>query len=242
NLSLGVGEFAKTGWVAYPPLSGLQYSPGVGMDYYIWALQLSGLGTTLTGVNFLATVLKMRTPGMKLMDMPIFTWTCTWANVLIVASFPILTATLALLTLDRYMDFHIFTNELGGNPMMYVNLFWAWGHPEVYILILPAFGIFSEVISAFTGKKLFGHHSMIYASGAISVLGFMVWLHHFFTMGSGASVNAFFGLATMLISIPTGVKLFNWLFTIYHGRLRFTSQVLWTLGFMVTFAIGGMTG
>ncbi|CAI8860097.1 MULTISPECIES: cytochrome o ubiquinol oxidase subunit I [Pseudomonas] len=242
NLSLGVGEFAKTGWVAYPPLSGLQYSPGVGMDYYIWALQLSGLGTTLTGVNFLATVLKMRTPGMKLMDMPIFTWTCTWANVLIVASFPILTATLALLTLDRYMDFHIFTNELGGNPMMYVNLFWAWGHPEVYILILPAFGIFSEVISTFTGKKLFGHHSMVYASGAISILGFMVWLHHFFTMGSGASVNAFFGLATMLISIPTGVKLFNWLFTIYQGRLRFTSQVLWTLGFMVTFAIGGMTG
>ncbi|CRM00803.1 MULTISPECIES: cytochrome o ubiquinol oxidase subunit I [Pseudomonas] len=242
NVSLGVGEFAKTGWVAYPPLSGIQYSPGVGVDYYIWALQLSGLGTTLTGVNFLATVLKMRAPGMKLMDMPIFTWTCTWANVLIVASFPILAATMALLSLDRYLDFHIFTNELGGNPMMYVNLFWAWGHPEVYILILPAFGIFSEVISTFTGKRLFGHHSMVYASGAISVLGFMVWLHHFFTMGSGASVNAFFGLATMLISIPTGVKLFNWLFTIYHGRLRMTSQVLWTLGFMVTFAIGGMTG
>src|SRR5476651_2722703 len=242
NLSLGVGEFARTGWVAYPPLSELGYSPGVGVDYYIWALQLSGLGTTLTGVNFLATVLKMRTPGMKMMDMPIFTWTCTWANVLIVASFPILTATLALLTLDRYMDFHIFTNELGGNPMMYVNLFWAWGHPEVYILILPAFGVFSEVISTFSGKRLFGHHSMIYASGAISVLGFMVWLHHFFTMGSGASVNAFFGLATMLISIPTGVKLFNWLFTIYRGRLQLTSQVLWTLGFMVTFAIGGMTG
>jgi cytochrome o ubiquinol oxidase subunit 1 len=242
NVSLGVGEFARTGWVAYPPLSELGYSPGVGVDYYIWALQLSGLGTTLTGVNFLATVLKMRTPGMKMMDMPIFTWTCTWANVLIVASFPILTATLALLTLDRYMDFHIFTNELGGNPMMYVNMFWAWGHPEVYILILPAFGVFSEVISTFSGKRLFGHHSMIYASGAISILGFMVWLHHFFTMGSGASVNAFFGLATMLISIPTGVKLFNWLFTIYRGRLQFTSQVLWTLGFMVTFAIGGMTG
>ncbi|MDD1017256.1 cytochrome o ubiquinol oxidase subunit I [Pseudomonas rubra] len=242
NLSLGVGEFAKTGWVAYPPLAGIQYSPGVGVDYYIWALQLSGLGTTLTGVNFLATVLKMRAPGMKLMDMPIFTWTCTWANVLIVASFPILTAALALLTLDRYMDFHIFTNELGGNPMMYVNLFWAWGHPEVYILILPAFGVFSEVTSTFAGKRLFGHKSMIYASGAIAVLGFAVWLHHFFTMGSGASVNTFFGLATMLISIPTGVKLFNWLFTIYQGRLRFTAPVLWTLGFMVTFSIGGMTG
>ena len=242
NISLGVGEFAKTGWVAYPPLSGLAYSPGVGVDYYIWALQLSGLGTTLTGVNFLVTVLKMRAPGMKLMEMPIFTWTCTWANVLIVASFPILTATLAALTLDRYLDFHIFTNELGGNPMMYVNLFWAWGHPEVYILVLPAFGVFSEVISTFTGKRLFGHKSMIYASGGICVLGFMVWLHHFFTMGSGASVNAFFGLATMLIALPTGVKLFNWLFTIYQGRLRFTAPVLWTLGFMITFSIGGMTG
>lgn len=242
NISLGVGEFAKTGWVAYPPLAGIQYSPGVGVDYYIWALQLSGLGTTLTGVNFLVTVLKMRAPGMKLMDMPIFTWTCTWANVLIVASFPILTAALALLTVDRYLDFHIFTNELGGNPMMYVNLFWAWGHPEVYILILPAFGVFSEVTSTFAGKRLFGHKSMIYASGAIAVLGFAVWLHHFFTMGSGASVNTFFGLATMLISIPTGVKLFNWLFTIYQGRLRFTAPILWTLGFMVTFSIGGMTG
>ncbi|RMO44447.1 cytochrome o ubiquinol oxidase subunit I [Pseudomonas savastanoi] len=242
NISLGVGEFAKTGWVAYPPLSGLQYSPGVGVDYYIWALQLSGLGTTLTGVNFLVTVLKMRTPSMKLMDMPIFTWTCTWANILIVASFPILTATLAFLTLDRYLDFHIFTNEMGGNPMMYVNLFWAWGHPEVYILILPAFGVFSEVISTFSGKRLFGHKSMIFASGAICILGFMVWLHHFFTMGAGANVNAFFGLATMLIAIPTGVKLFNWLFTMYQGRLRFTAPVLWTLGFMVTFSIGGMTG
>ncbi|KPZ11032.1 Cytochrome o ubiquinol oxidase, subunit I [Pseudomonas amygdali pv. ulmi] len=242
NISLGVGEFAKTGWVAYPPLSGLQYSPGVGVDYYIWALQLSGLGTTLTGVNFLVTVLKMRTPGMKLMDMPIFTWTCTWANILIVASFPILTATLAFLTLDRYLDFHIFTNEMGGNPMMYVNLFWAWGHPEVYILVLPAFGVFSEVISTFSGKRLFGHKSMIFASGAICILGFMVWLHHFFTMGAGANVNAFFGLATMLIAIPTGVKLFNWLFTMYQGRLRFTAPVLWTLGFMVTFSIGGMTG
>lgn len=242
NLSLGLGEFANTGWSAYPPLAGIQHSPGVGVDYYIWALQLSGLGTTLTGINFLVTVIKMRAPGMKIMDMPIFSWTCTWANVLIVASFPILTATLALLSLDRYLDFHLFTNELGGNSMMYVNLFWAWGHPEVYILILPAFGIFSEVISTFSGKRLFGQRSMIYASGAISILGFMVWLHHFFTMGSGASVNAFFGLATMLISIPTGVKLFNWLFTIYRGRLQLTSQVMWTLGFIITFAIGGMTG
>ncbi|WP_137165944.1 cytochrome o ubiquinol oxidase subunit I [Salinimonas lutimaris] len=242
NLSLGVGEFAKTGWVAYPPLSGLDQSPSVGVDYYIWALQISGLGTLLTAVNFLVTVAKMRAPGMKLMQMPIFTWTCTWANILIAASFPILTAVLAMLTLDRYLDFHFFTNEAGGNSMMYINLFWAWGHPEVYILVLPAFGVFSEIISTFTGKRLFGYKSMVYASGAIAILGFIVWLHHFFTMGSSANVNAFFGIMTMIIAVPTGVKLFNWIFTLYRGRLRITVPVLWTLGFMVTFTIGGMTG
>ncbi|MCA6217157.1 cytochrome o ubiquinol oxidase subunit I [Ideonella sp. B7] len=242
NLSLGVGNFARTGWAAYPPLSELGFSPDVGVDYYIWALQLSGIGTTLTAINFLVTVWKMRAPGMKLMDMPIFTWTCTWANVLIATSFPILTGALAMLTLDRYLGFHFFTADAGGNAMMYLNLFWAWGHPEVYIVVLPAFGIYSEVISTFTGKRLFGHRSMIYASGAIAVLGFMVWLHHFFTMGSGADVNAFFGIATMVIAVPTGVKLFNWVFTIYRGRLRFDPPVLWALGAMVTFAIGGMTG
>jgi cytochrome o ubiquinol oxidase subunit 1 len=242
NLSLGLGNFARTGWVAYPPLSELGFSPDVGVDYYIWALQISGIGTTLTAINFLVTVLKMRAPGMKLMEMPIFTWTCTWANVLIAASFPILTGALAMLTLDRYLGFHFFTAEAGGNAMMYMNLFWAWGHPEVYILVLPAFGIFSEVVSTFTGKRLFGHHSMIYASGAIAFLGFMVWLHHFFTMGAGANVNAFFGIATMVISVPTGVKLFNWLFTIYKGRLRFEPPIFWILGAMVTFSIGGMTG
>ena len=242
NLSLVFGEFAKTGWVAYPPLSELTFSPGVGVDYYIWALQISGLGTLLTAVNFLVTVFKMRAPGMTLMKMPIFTWACTWANILIAASFPILTAVLAMLTLDRYLDFHFFTNAAGGNAMMYINLFWAWGHPEVYILVLPAFGIFSEIISTFAGKRLFGYKSMVYASGAISILGFIVWLHHFFTMGSSANVNAFFGVMTMVIAVPTGVKLFNWLFTIYRGRLRISVPVLWTLGFMITFTVGGMTG
>ena len=242
NISLVFGEFAKTGWVAYPPLSELTFSPGVGVDYYIWALQISGIGTLLTAVNFLVTVFKMRAPGMTLMKMPIFTWACTWANILIAASFPILTAVLTMLTLDRYLDFHFFTNELGGNAMMYINLFWAWGHPEVYILVLPAFGVFSEIISTFAGKRLFGYKSMVYASGAISILGFIVWLHHFFTMGSSANVNAFFGVMTMIIAVPTGVKLFNWLFTIYRGRLRITVPVLWTLGFMVTFTVGGMTG
>jgi cytochrome o ubiquinol oxidase subunit 1 len=184
----------------------------------------------------------MRAPGMTLMKMPIFTWACTWANILIAASFPILTAVLGMLTLDRYLDFHFFTNAAGGNAMMYINLFWAWGHPEVYILVLPAFGIFSEIISTFAGKRLFGYKSMVYASGAISILGFIVWLHHFFTMGSSANVNAFFWVMTMVIAVPTGVKLFNWLFTIYRGRLRISVPVLWTLGFMVTFTVGGMTG
>jgi cytochrome o ubiquinol oxidase subunit 1 len=205
-------------------------------------LQLSGLGTLLTGVNFVVTILKMRTTGMNLMRMPIFTWNALCTSILIVAAFPILTATLAMLSLDRYLGMHFFTNELGGNPMMYVNLIWAWGHPEVYILILPAFGVFSEVASTFSGKRMFGYVSMVWATLAITVLSFIVWLHHFFTMGSGANVNAFFGIATTIIAIPTGVKIFTWLFTMYKGRIRFTTPMLWTIGFIVTFSIGGMTG
>ena len=241
-ISLFVGEFAATGWLAYPPLSGLDYSPSVGVDYYIWALQISGLGTTLSGINFIVTILRMRAPGMTLMKMPIFTWTSLVTNVLIVAAFPVLAATLALLTMDRYLGTHFFTNDMGGNVMMYVNLIWIWGHPEVYILILPCFGAFSEIIATFSRKPLFGYKSMVYATAAIGVLSFLVWLHHFFTMGAGANVNAFFGIATMIISIPTGAKIFNWLFTIYRGRLRITTPVLWTLGFMLVFVIGGMTG
>ncbi|WP_017922603.1 cbb3-type cytochrome c oxidase subunit I, partial [Burkholderia glumae] len=232
----------QTGWLAYPPLSELAYSPGVGVDYYIWALQISGVGTLLTGVNFFVTIIKMRAPGMTLMKMPVFTWTALCTNVLIMAAFPILTVTLALLGLDRYLGMHFFTNDGGGNVMMYLNLIWAWGHPEVYILILPAFGVFSEVVATYAKKPLFGYKTMVYATCAIMVLSFLVWLHHFFTMGSGADVNAFFGIATMIIAIPTGVKIFNWLFTIYRGRLEFSAPILWTLGFMVTFTVGGMTG
>jgi cytochrome o ubiquinol oxidase subunit 1 len=241
-MSLFVGEFARTGWLAYPPLSNMAYSPGVGVDYYIWSLQVAGVGTLLTGVNFIATIVKMRAPGMTLMKMPIFTWTSLCTNVLIVAAFPILTAVLALLALDRYVGTDFFSNDFGGNPMMYVNLIWIWGHPEVYILILPAFGIFSEVVATFCGKRLFGYASMVYATVVITILSYIVWLHHFFTMGSGASVNSFFGITTMIISIPTGAKLFNWLFTMYHGRIRFELPMMWTVGFMVTFVIGGMTG
>ncbi len=241
-MSLFVGEFARTGWLAYPPLSGVDYSPGVGVDYYIWGLQVAGVGTTLSGINLIATIVKMRAPGMTFMKMPIFTWTSLCTNILIVATFPILTATLALLSLDRYVGTNFFTNDLGGNPMMYINLIWIWGHPEVYILVLPAFGIFSEVVATFCGKRLFGYASMVYATCVIMILSYLVWLHHFFTMGSGASVNAFFGITTMIISIPTGAKMFNWLFTMYRGRIRYEVPMLWTIGFMVTFVIGGMTG
>ena len=333
NVSLGVGEFAQTGWLAYPPLSGIEYSPGVGVDYWIWSLQLSGIGTTLTGINFFVTILKMRAPGMTMFKMPVFTWASlcanvliiasfpiltvtvalltldrylgthfftndmggnmmmyinliwawghpevyililpvfginffvtilkmrapgmtmfkmpvfTWAslcaNVLIIASFPILTVTVALLTLDRYLGTHFFTNDMGGNMMMYINLIWAWGHPEVYILILPVFGVFSEIAATFSRKRLFGYTSLVWATVCITVLSFIVWLHHFFTMGAGANVNAFFGITTMIIAIPTGVKIFNWLFTMYQGRIVFHSAMLWTIGFIVTFSVGGMTG
>jgi len=242
NLSLFVGEFARTGWLAYPPLSEIAYSPGVGVDYYLWSLQISGLGTLLSGINLTTTILKMRAPGMRYSRMPVFCWTALASNLLIVAAFPILTATFAMLLLDRYCGFHFFTNEAGGNPMMYINLIWIWGHPEVYILILPAFGVFSEVVATFSGKPLFGYRSMVMATMAICVLSFMVWLHHFFTMGAGANVNAFFGVMTMIIAVPTGVKVFNWLFTLYGGRIRFTTPIYWALGFMVTFVIGGMTG
>ncbi|PLR27584.1 cytochrome o ubiquinol oxidase subunit I [Caulobacter zeae] len=241
-LSLFVGEFARTGWLAYPPLSGLAYSPDVGVDYYIWSLQIAGVGTTLSGINLIVTIVKMRAPGMSLMKMPVFTWTSLCSNVLIVASFPILTAVLALLSSDRYLGTNFFTNDFGGNPMMYVNLIWIWGHPEVYILVLPAFGVFSEVVSTFCSKRLFGYSSMVYATVVITILSYIVWLHHFFTMGSGASVNSFFGITTMIISIPTGAKIFNWLFTMYRGRIRFEVPMMWTVGFMVTFVIGGMTG
>lgn len=242
NLSLFVGEFAATGWLAYPPLSGMDSNPWVGVDYWLWSLQISGIGTLLTGINFVVTIIRMRAPGMKMMQMPVFTWTSLCANALIVLAFPILTVTLTLLTLDRYVGTHFFTTDMGGNQMMYVNLIWAWGHPEVYILVLPAFGIFSEITATFSRKRLFGYTSLVWATMVIMVLSFIVWLHHFFTMGAGASVNAFFGIATMIISIPTGVKIFNWLFTMYKGRVEFSASMWWTIAFLITFTIGGMTG
>ena len=242
NMSLVVGEFSQAGWLPYPPLSELPYSPGVGVDYYLWALLISGVGTLMTGINFVTTILKMRAPGMTYMRMSMFCWTTLASNMLIVAAFPILTATLVMLVLDRYLGFHFFTNDGGGNMAMFLNLIWAWGHPEVYILVLPSFGIFSEIIPTFSGKPLFGYRSMVIATLGICVISFIVWLHHFFTMGAGSNVNAVFGIATSVIAVVTGVKIFNWLFTMYGGRIRYQTPMLWSLGFLVTFVIGGMTG
>jgi cytochrome o ubiquinol oxidase subunit 1 len=241
-VSLGVGEFSKAGWSGYAPLTERQYSPGTGVDYWIWAFQIAGIGSLMSGINFLVTILRMRAPGMTFMRMPLFVWTTFFTNVLMIFAFPVLTVALALLTLDRYLGMHFFTNTLGGNPMMYVNLFWIWGHPEVYIVILPAFGVFSEVVATFSGKRLFGYKSLVYATAAIMILSFSVWVHHFFTMGAGPNVNTAFGIATMMIAVPTGVKTFNWLFTMYRGRIRFTTPMYWTIGFISTFALGGMAG
>lgn len=241
-VSLAIGHFSVAGWLAYPPLSETQYSPNEGVDYWIWAVQISGIGSTLSGVNFVTTILKMRCPGMTLMKMPMFVWGSFCSMILIILAFPILTATLLMLTLDRYLGMHIFTADGGGNAMLYVNLIWAWGHPEVYILILPVFGIFSEVVSTFSEKRLFGYVSMVWAIVMITVLSFVVWLHHFFTMGASPGVNTFFGIMTMLIAIPTGVKIFNWLFTKFRGRVHFTSPMLWFFAFLLNFSVGGMTG
>ena len=241
-MSLFVGEFSTAGWLNYVPVSNLQNSPSTGPDYYLWALQIAGIGTTLSGINMVVTVIKMRAPGMTMMKMPVFCWTAFCSNILVVAIFPVLTAAFALLMLDRYAGTNFFTNDLGGNPMMYWNLVWIWGHPEVYVLVLPVFGIYSEITSTFTGKRLFGYSSMVYATVVITILSWLVWLHHFFTMGSGASVNSFFGIATMVISIPTGAKIFNWLFTMYRGRIRFELPMMWVVAFMLTFTVGGMTG
>jgi cytochrome o ubiquinol oxidase subunit I len=240
--SLFVGEFARTGWLSYAPLAGLAYSPDTGVDYYLWSLQIAGIGTTLSAINMVTTIVKMRAPGMTMMKMPVFCWTALCSNVLVIAIFPVLTVAFLLLLLDRYVGTNFFTNDLGGNPMLYWNLVWIWGHPEVYVLILPAFGIFSEVTSTFCGKRLFGYSSMVYATVVITILSYIVWLHHFFTMGSGANVNSFFGIATMVISIPTGAKIFNWLFTMYRGRIRFELPMMWVVAFLLTFTVGGMTG
>jgi cytochrome o ubiquinol oxidase subunit 1 len=241
-ISLVIGRFSAVGWSAYPPYSEAQFSPGVGVDYWIWAILVSAVSSMLTGINFLVTIIKRRAPGMRLMMMPLFTWTALCTSILMVFAFPALTVAAALLGLDRYLGMHFFTDSDGGNRMNYINLFWIWGHPEVYILLLPAFGVYSEVVATFSGKRLFGYESLVYATAVIPVLSFSVWLHHFFSIGASPDVNAFFGRVAPLIAVPPSVMIFDWLFTMYRGRVQFSVPMLFTLGFIVTFVIGGMTG
>ncbi|EIT86978.1 quinol oxidase polypeptide I [Fictibacillus macauensis ZFHKF-1] len=241
NLSFVVGGSPDAGWLSYPPLSEIAGSPGPGQNFYIWGIQISGIGSLATGINFLVTILKMRAPGMKLMKMPLFSWSVLSSCITIIFAFPVLTVTLALLFVDRYLGAHIFTAD-SGNPMMYVNLIWMWGHPEVYIVVLPAFGIYSEIVSTFSKKKIFGYKSMVFSMMIISILGYFTWVHHFFTMGAGADVNTFFAITTMAIGIPTGVKIFNWLFTMFRGRITISQPMLWTIAFIPCFVVGGATG
>jgi len=243
NMFFGIGgEYAATGWLAVAPLSETQFSPGVGVDYWIWSLQISGIGTTIGGINFIMTILKMRAPGMSLWKMPMFTWGSLCSMLMVVTVFPLLTATLFLIFFDRYLGMHFFTTNLGGNAMMYTNLIWMWGHPEVYILILPAFGVFSEVVATFSRKSIASYTSQVLGMIGVTVFALSVWLHHFFTMGAGADVNAFFGVMTMVIAIPTSVLVFGWIATMYKGRIRYTVPMLWFLGFIGIFTIGGMSG
>ena len=241
-VSLVLGQFSTGGWSGYPPYTELAYSPDVGPDYWIWAVTLGSIASSLSGINFLVTILKMRAPGLHFMRMPMFCWTSLCTAALMLFAMPPLTVATALLALDRYLGFHLFTNDLGGNVMNFANLFWLFGHPEVYILILPAFGVYSEVVSTFSTKRLYGYTSLVIATFAISVLSFTVWVHHFFTMGQSAELNAVFGIATMAIGVPTGVKLYDWIWTVFAGEVRFTVPMLYSLAFMVTFVFGGFSG
>jgi len=234
--------FSIGGWTGYPPFTGKEYSPDVGPNYWIWAVTLSGLGTTLTGINVACTVYKKRCPGMDFWKMPLFVWASVTTAILMIFALPPLTVATAMLALDRYLDFHFFTTDAGGIPMLYANLFWLFGHPEVYILVLPAFGVWSEVFATFSGKTLYAYRTLVWATLSIAVISFLVWVHHFFTMGQSAGMNAVFGIATMLVGVPTGVKIYDWLLTMYRGRVRITTPMVYALGFVMLFVIGGASG
>ncbi len=240
--SLFIGDFSDAGWVGLTPLTELPYSPSVGVDYWMWAIQISSIGTTLNAINIITTIIGMRAPGMRWDRLPIFTWTTLSTSIIGLTAFPILGVALALLGADRYLGTHFYTAGLGGNLMLYTDLFWIWGHPEVYFLVLPAFGILSEIIPTFSEKPLFGYMTMVAATFAIAGISWSVWLHHFFTMGAGPWVNTFFSVATMLVGIPTGVKVFNWILTMYRGRITYTTPMLWSVGALLLLLVGGLTG
>lgn len=240
--SLFVGNFSHDAWIGLAPLTELQGSPSVGVDYWIWSIQLVSIGTTLSGINIIATILKMRAPGMTLFRMPMFTWTSLGTNIVGLTSFPLLMVAIGLLALDRYFGMHFFTADHGGNMMMYPNLFWLWGHPEVYFVVLPAFGMVSAIIPTFSEKSMFNYPSMVAATMGIAGVSWMVWLHHYFLMGSGPFVNSFFSVSSMLVGIPTGIKVFNWVFTMWRGRVRLETPMLWAVTSVLLLIGGGMTG
>lgn len=242
NISFVVGGSPDAGWTSYFPLAGNEFSPSVGTNYYMLSIQLSGMGSLITAINFLTTIFRMRAPGMKLMQMPMFTWSILVTNVLILAVFPVFAMALVFGTMDRLFGTQFYTIGNGGMDMMWANLFWIWGHPEVYIVILPAFGIYSEIIATFARRNLFGYKAMVGSMVAITILSVIVWVHHFYTMGQGVLTNSIFSITTMAIAVPTGVKIFNWLFTLRKGSIVFATPMLWTLAFIPTFTIGGVTG
>ncbi|MEF3313726.1 cytochrome c oxidase subunit I [Paenibacillus sp. GYB004] len=242
NVSWFLEGAPDAGWTAYTPLSSSPQYSGKGIDFYVLGLQIAGIGTLIGGINFLVTIINMRAPGMSFMRMPLFTWASFITSGLILLAFPAITVGLVLLMFDRLFEANFFDISAGGNVVIWQHLFWIFGHPEVYILILPAFGIISEVISTFSNKRLFGYSAMVFATVIIGFLGFMVWVHHMFTVGLGPVANALFSIATMLIAVPTGIKIFNWLFTLWGGHIRFTTASLFALGFIPTFVMGGMTG
>ena len=241
-ISLVIGHFETGGWTAYPPYTGKVFSPGEGPDYWIWSVVPAGLGSMLSGINFAVTIYKCRAPGMTYMRMPLFTWTALCTAIMMIYAMPPVTVSSLMLALDRYAGFHFFTNDLGGNMMNYANIFWMFGHPEVYILVLPAYGVWSEVSATFSAKRLYGYTSLVIATMSIAVISFTVWLHHFFTMGQSATVNIAFGIATMIIAVPTGVKVYDWMATLWRGRIRMTVPVIYLTGFFILFVIGGLTG
>ncbi|PFG06855.1 cytochrome c oxidase subunit 1 [Bacillus sp. es.034] len=240
NLSWFMGGAPDAGWTSYASLS--IASPGHGIDFYVLGLQIAGAGTLIGGINFLVTIINMRAPGMTYMRMPLFTWTVFVTSALILFAFPALTVGLFLMLFDRMFGANFFDVANGGNTIIWEHFFWIFGHPEVYILVLPAFGIFSEIIPHFSRKRLFGYSSMVFATVLIGFLGFMVWAHHMFTVGLGPIANAIFAVATMAIAVPTGIKIFNWLLTMWGGSLRFTTPMLYAVAFIPTFVAGGVTG
>jgi cytochrome c oxidase subunit I len=242
NAGFLIGAAPDGGWFGYTPLTTLQYSPGLNQDFWVLGLQILGVSSLAAGFNFITTVVNMRAPGMTLMRMPMFTWMSFIVQFLIILAFPVITIALVFLQFDRFFGTNFYTVAAGGDPLLWQHLFWIFGHPEVYILVLPAFGLVSEVLPTYSRKPLFGYPVMVYSGMLIAFLGFGVWAHHMFGVGMGPIADSVFGIMTMLIAVPTGVKIFNWIFTMWGGQLRFTTAMKFAIALVALFTIGGISG